>query len=73
MTTHRMSLQAFKDQLARAAYGMTAGEAHAREVCISCQRPPTFQTEAGRREYQISALCETCFDRDSAIGEEDQR
>ena len=58
-----MSLQAFKDNLARGLYGMTATEAVARGICINCKQIPTpFPTEAARREYLfISGLCDACF------------
>jgi hypothetical protein len=55
-------LQDFKDDLAREAHGMTTAEAHAKGICINCQKPPRFKTEMGRREYRISGMCEYCFD-----------
>lgn len=57
-----MSLQQFKDDLAFSIYGMTKAEAFTKGVCINCRKPPTFSTEAGRKEYFISSLCEPCFD-----------
>ncbi len=51
------------DDLGRQAFGMTKAEAHAQRICISCKQPPTFSTDAGRREYQITAVCEPCFDK----------
>ena len=60
--TERVNLRAFKDAAARAAHGMTVAEAHAAGVCLRCRKPPTFYSEAGRREYRISGLCEPCFD-----------
>ena len=38
-------------------------EAQAQGVCIICEQPPTFYSEAGKREYRISGTCEPCFDR----------
>lgn len=64
-----MGLQDFKDDLARAATGLTVAEAHAQEICIVCRKPPTWYSEAGRREYLISAVCEPCFD--AMFGEEE--
>ncbi len=44
-------------------FGMTKREAHRNGVCISCHKPPTFYSQAGRKEYFISGLCEPCFDQ----------
>jgi len=58
------TLQQFKDQLAKDAFGTTAKEARAKGLCINCKEPalPKCYSEAGRREYKISGLCEKCFD-----------
>jgi hypothetical protein len=53
----------FVDDGYRAAFGQTRGEAKHERVCVVCKQPPTFSTDAGRREYEISGLCEPCFDR----------
>jgi hypothetical protein len=57
-------LQKFKDAVSRAAHQMTKGEAHAAGVCVKCKEDwkPRTHSEAGRKEYQISGLCEECFD-----------
>ena len=59
-----MSLQQLKDRWAIAVHGMTAQEAWSRNICVQCKQPALSKcpTEAGRREYLISALCERCFD-----------
>lgn len=40
------------------------------KTCIDCNRPPVqgdnMTTEAGWREFKISGLCESCFDRTTA-------
>lgn len=54
------------DALYREAFGGTRGDAQAEGVCANCGKPPTFSTEAGRREYAISGMCEPCFDRITA-------
>ncbi len=56
------NLDKFKDETARAAFGITKAEAINRNVCINCKQPPKFYTEMGRKEYDISGLCEFCFD-----------
>lgn len=57
-----MSLQDFKDNLAKSIYGMTKEEAHAKGVCISCGKTSVFTSQLGPKEYQISGLCEPCWD-----------
>ena len=56
------SLQDFKDNFAKDLYGMTTQEAIDKDICIQCKKPPTFHSDAGRKEYQITGLCEPCFD-----------
>lgn len=45
-------------------YGETIQQAENRGVCIRCKQPasPRCYSEAGRREYHLSGLCELCFD-----------
>jgi hypothetical protein len=59
-----MSLQDFKDSLARDVYGITAQEAWAKGICISCKQPaaPKCHTPEGCGEYLITANCEECWD-----------
>ena len=42
----------------------TRNEALERHVCVKCGNNPdsTFYSDAGRKEYAMSALCEPCFD-----------
>lgn len=58
------NLQDFKNELAKELYGQTAAEAQAVGLCIQCKLPaiPRCYSPAGRKEFQISGLCETCFD-----------
>ena len=56
-------LKHFLDSGYQAEFGITVEGAHADGICACCRKPPTFHTEAGAREYQISALCEPCFDK----------
>jgi len=51
-----------KEELAKQAEFIPLGEAFAKEICVSCQNPPRFKSEAGVREYKISGLCEYCYD-----------
>jgi hypothetical protein len=56
------NLEPFIDAGYRDAFGVTRGEAQDKRVCVHCGQHPTFTTEAGRREYEISGMCEPCFD-----------
>ena len=59
-----MDLQVFKDALGEKLFGMTTAEAVTKGICIQCKEEalPKCYSDAGRREYQISGLCEPCFD-----------
>lgn len=64
------------DQLAKDTYGMTIEDAHSKGICIQCQKPvlvmaadgsgkynpEMFYSHAGKKEWNISAMCEKCFD-----------
>ena len=57
-------LQDLKDKMAKELYGTTVEENQKSGLCIQCKKPALEQcySEAGRREYKISGLCEKCFD-----------
>jgi hypothetical protein len=44
-------------------YGMTKLEAIRAGVCIDCKKDATWYSPAGKKEYFISGLCESCFDK----------
>ena len=72
------------NRLAKSTYGMTAEDAHSRCVCIRCQEPvmvqaadgaakynpELFYSEPGKKEWDISGMCEKCFD--TLFDEEEQ-
>lgn len=62
-------IRAFADQLAKDECGITQTEAWEKGICVECKQPALANcySDAGRREYQISAMCEKCFD---ALAEE---
>ena len=59
----KVQLQKLKDKLSK-EYNMTVSEAINRGICISCKEDwrNKYYSDAGRREYKISGLCEICFD-----------
>jgi hypothetical protein len=65
--------QDLKDALAEALYGQTPAEAHQAGLCIQCKQPARERcySQAGLREYEISGLCEPCFDEITKEPEDD--
>jgi hypothetical protein len=57
-------IQEFLDVQAFQTFGITVSDAQEKGQCIMCKHEALSRctTEAGRREYQISGLCEVCFD-----------
>ena len=45
-------------------FGISPTEARSKGLCVQCKEPAISKcySEAGRREYRISGMCETCFD-----------
>lgn len=67
-----MSMQNFKDVMAKKLFGMTIGEAHFKGICIDCKekmvdKEPLMDIDI--REWKISGLCPKCFNK-SAGGPE---
>ena len=56
------NLDGFLDANYKAGFGMTRAEAWKDGLCVECKKPATFYSEAGRKEYKLSAMCEPCFD-----------
>ena len=50
------------EQLTKENFGIGLSEATAKGICIACKEPAMCYSEAGRREYYISGMCERCFD-----------
>jgi len=66
------ALSALKDDMANDLFGMTKAEAVKKGVCIQCKQPAMSYcySDAGVREYQVSGLCEKCFDQITGGGDE---
>ena len=58
------ALQQFKDKMTKDLFGIDIEAVKAKGICLNCKEPalPKCYSEAGRREYKISGLCEKCFD-----------
>lgn len=59
-------MQDLKDSLSKKLYGMTLTEALEKNICVDCKKGITeksFYSEAGKKEYFTSGLCEFCFDK----------
>ena len=58
------TLQDLKDKLAKDLFGQTKDEATQTGLCIDCgeDAEANSYSEAGRKEYHISGICEKCFD-----------
>lgn len=69
------TLQQFQNNLARGFFGQTKMEAQNTAKCISCytpifvkytrkaEKPGHIYSVAGENEYNITGLCEYCFDK----------
>ena len=68
-----MNLNDLKKSLAEEAGLLPREEAWKTGVCVQCRQPalPKCYSEAGRREYRISGMCEECFDALFAVEGED--
>ena len=59
-----MDLQDFKNALAYELFGETQAQAQDCLRCLRCKKPALERcySQAGRDEYNISGICERCFD-----------
>ena len=57
-------LNELMDLFSFSLYGISRSEAWKRGICLECKQPalPKCYSEAGKKEYEISGLCEECFD-----------
>lgn len=54
-------MQQFCDDVVELLFGPTP-----EGCCVFCKQPPKLETftEAGKREWEISHICEPCFDQE---------
>lgn len=52
------------NDMAKELYGVDPVESKAKGLCINCKEPalPKCYSDAGIKEFDISGLCEKCFD-----------
>ena len=53
------------DKMGEELYGVNPSESMSKGLCIDCKEPalPKCYSNASRKEFYISGLCEVCFDR----------
>ena len=61
----KCSLQDFQTTLDEQCYGKDFKKNKAEGLCIDCKEPaiPKCYSNAERKEFQISGLCEECFNK----------
>lgn len=59
------TMSKFLDDFSRINFGMTASEAHEKQICVYCHATisiDTFRDELSVEEYLLSTLCQECQD-----------
>lgn len=64
-------MQDFLNAIGRETFGMGPKDAIEKGICLVCKEPavPRCTTDAGKKEYFISGMCEVCWDATVAGGE----
>lgn len=59
------TVEDFQKQLMKDSFGILAQKEQNTGNCIQCKEPaiPNCYSEAGKKEFKISGLCEKCFDK----------
>jgi len=57
-------IQKVVDDLVKVLFGISNKEGIEEGICINCRQPAleNCYSEAGKKEFYISGLCEKCFD-----------
>lgn len=57
-------LEDLNESMGQQLYKASPAECKAMGICIDCKEPaiPNCYSDAGRKEFYISGLCERCFD-----------
>lgn len=58
-------LEKLKEKLAKELFDINRSDAIKKGICVDCKQPAieNCYSNAGKREYQISGLCEKCYDK----------
>lgn len=58
------AMEKLKEDLCKMSFGMSRADALGSGICVQCREKALAKcySDAGRREYWISGLCEECFD-----------
>lgn len=70
----KTTLQNFKDEFSKKAFGRSQSEAAEKHVCVFCGKlvnpDEDFRDKLSQKEYFISRLCQEC--QDSVFGKNDK-
>lgn len=57
-------LDNYKNNMSKSLFGISYSEALEQGICVNCKEEalPKCYSDAGVREYQMSGLCEECYD-----------
>lgn len=60
-----VNMDDLKDRVAKESCGITKQDAIRQGICIHCKQEagPKISSSQGRMEYNISGMCEVCFDK----------
>lgn len=59
-----MKVEQLKDNLSKEIYGIPRSKAIEKGICLQCKEPALAKcySEAGRKDFFITGLCELCYD-----------
>jgi hypothetical protein len=66
VTLNGKALLSYREMLARKVFGASMEECKELHICVHCKESPDAPrtySPAGEKEYQLTGLCEICFDQ----------